>query len=142
MYSAEARQFDFWIGEWDVFNPQGRHDGTSVVQSVSGGCGILENWTDSFGDTGKSINFYDTEAKKWFQYWIGQNGGPLRYSGEYRDRAIRYEGEVTGKNGNKVPARLTFFNIDANTVRQLAENSLDGGKTWTTLYDYKYVRKK
>src|SRR5436305_12005836 len=45
MYSAEARQFDFWIGEWDVFNPQGRKDGTSVIQRFANGCGILENWT-------------------------------------------------------------------------------------------------
>ena len=36
---------------------------------------------------------------------------------------------------------LTFFNLDANTVRQLSEQSVDGGKTWTTVYDLKYVRK-
>ena len=37
--------------------------------------------------------------------------------------------------------RLTFFNVDANTVRQLAEQSDDDGQTWAVNYDYKYVRR-
>lgn len=141
-YSAEAKQFDFFIGEWDAFNPQGRKDGTSVIQSIADGCGVLENWTNGFGGSGKSINFYDKNAGKWFQYWIGQNGVPLRFAGIYKDGAIRYEGEPSMKNGKKVLSHLTFFNVDADTVRQLAEQSTDDGKTWQVGYDYKYVRRK
>jgi tetratricopeptide (TPR) repeat protein len=139
MYMDEAKQLDFWVGEWDVFNPQGRKDGTSSIQSFASGCGILENWTGTFGGGGKSINFYDAGDKKWHQYWIGAAGGPQRYAGVYRDGALRYEGEPTA--GGPM-TRLTFFNLDANTVRQLAEASTDGGKTWTVNYDYKYVRRK
>ena len=141
LFSDEAKQFNFWVGEWDVYNPQGRHDGASVIQSFADGCGILENWTGTIGGSGKSINFYDPTAGKWFQYWIGQAGGPARYSGVYRDKAIRYEGEPVIVSGKKMLSRLTFFNIDANTVRQLAETSSDEGKTWTTSYDYKYIRR-
>jgi tetratricopeptide (TPR) repeat protein len=141
MYRAEARQFDFWVGEWDVFNQQGRKDGTSVIQRIANGCGILENWTSTIGGSGKSINFYDPLAGKWFQYWIGANGSPSRFSGVYQDGAIRYEGEPSTLNGKKIITRLTFFNVDANTVRQLAEQSTDDGQTWTTGYDYKYVRR-
>lgn len=141
MYRTESRQFDFWVGEWDVFNPQGRKDGTSVIQAYAGGCGILENWTNAFGGGGKSVNFYDPTAGKWFQYWIGGDGNPGRFSGIYKDDAIRYEGEPFMQNGKKVISRLTFFNVDANTVRQFAEQSDDEGKTWTTTYDYKYVRR-
>jgi tetratricopeptide (TPR) repeat protein len=141
MYNAEARQFDFWVGEWDVFNPQGRQDGASLIQRFANGCGILENWTGAIGGGGKSINFYDPQAGKWFQYWIGADGNPQRYAGVYKDGAIRYEGEPSAQNGRKVIKRLTFFNVDSNTVRQLAEQSDDGGKTWTVGYDYKYVRR-
>ena len=143
MFDEQARQFDFWIGEWDAYNMQGRKVGTSVIQNISSGCGILENWTNALGGAGgKSINFYDAAAGKWFQYWIGSSGGPLRYSGNYKDGAMRYESETVGKDGKKTLLRLTFFNLDPNTVRQLAENSPDDGKTWTTVYDFKYVRKK
>lgn len=141
-YTDQARQFDFFIGEWDAYNPQGVKNGSSVIQSIADGCGILENWSNAGNGGGKSINFYDKYTEKWYEYWIGGNGVPLRYSGIYKDGALRYEGEAYNQNGKKVLSRLTFFNIDQNTVRQLAENSSDDGKTWTTLYDFKYVRRK
>ena len=55
---------------------------------------------------------------------------------------MRYEGEPVASQGAQTLSRLTFFNLDANTVRQFAEQSWDDGKTWTVLYDFKYVRKK
>ena len=143
MYSAEAKQFDFWIGDWDVFNLQGQKVGSSTIQQISAGCGILENWRDAFGNEGKSINFYDSNTQKWYQYWIGAAGGPQRYSGVYKDGAIRYEGEPAALNSKGAGRRrLTFFNLDASTVRQFAEQSADDGKTWTVTYDFKYVRRK
>lgn len=142
LYSAEAKQFDFFVGEWTAFNSQGRAVGTSYIQRIANGCGVLENWRDGFGNEGKSINFYDAGDQKWHQYWMGSNGVPARYAGVYRDAAIRYEGETKVVNGVKTLARLTFFRVDENTVRQLAENSTDDGKTWTATYDFKYVRKK
>lgn len=141
-YSAESKQFDFWVGEWDVFNTQGRKTGTSIIQSIAAGCGVLENWTDVFGGSGKSINFFDPNDKKWYQYWVGQNNAPLRYSGSYSDGALRYIGEPAVTNGKTILTRLTFLNVDANTVRQLSEKSDDDGKTWTTVYDFKYVRRQ
>jgi hypothetical protein len=142
MYSAEARQFDFWVGEWEVYDPRGVKAGTSVIERVANGCGILENWTNaSGGGTGKSINFYDPQAGKWFQYWIGTDGNPQRYSGEYRDGALRFAGGPYTQNGKRLVTRLTFFNLDANTVRQLSERSEDDGKTWSVGYDFKYVRR-
>lgn len=137
MHAAEARQFDFWVGEWEVFNPQGQRVGTSVIEQVAMGCGILENWSGG----GKSLNFYDAENGKWYQYWIGPTGGALRLSGVYKEGAMRYEGEATLKDGRKVFNRLTFFNVDTGTVRQFAEHSNDG-KSWQVSYDFKYVRKK
>jgi tetratricopeptide (TPR) repeat protein len=142
LYSEEAKQFDFFVGEWTAFNPQARAVGTSVIQRIANGCGVLENWRDGFGNEGKSINFYDPGDKRWHQYWMGSNGMPMRYAGVYRDGAIRYEGEKSGANGAKTLTRLTFFKVDENTVRQLAENSSDDGTTWTATYDFKYVRKK
>ena len=141
MYSTEARQFDFWVGEWEVFNPAGQKAGTNSVQLFSNGCGLMENWTGGGGSNGKSINFYDAGTNKWYQSWIGSGGGALRYAGTFRDGAMRFEGETVA-NGKKTLQKLTFTKIDENTVRQLAEISADDGKTWTISYDFKYVRKK
>lgn len=142
IYSAEARQFDFWVGDWDVFNTAGQKAGTNTIQLFSEGCGLMENWTSSIGGDGKSINYYDASTNKWYQHWIGSGGGALRYEGNFKDGAMRFEGETIGKDGKKTLQKLTFFKLDENTVRQLAETSNDDGKTWTVSYDFKYVKRK
>ncbi len=141
-YSEEARQFDFWVGEWDVFNPANQKAGTNSIELFANGCGVMENWTSSVGGTGKSINYYDASTKKWYQHWIGSGGGALRYEGAFSDDAMRFEGFTIGQDGKKTLQKLTFFKLDENTVRQLSETSTDDGKTWTVAYDFKYVRTK
>ena len=141
VYSSEARQFDFWVGDWDVFNLNGQKVGTNSIQMFADGCGVMENWTDTVGGSGKSINYYDASTQKWYQHWIGSGGGALRYAGDFKENAMRFEGE-TVNNGKKTWQRLTFFKIDENTVRQLSETSADEGKTWTVSYDFKYVKRK
>src|SRR5689334_19615052 len=45
----ERHRFDFWIGEWNVTTQGGTTVGSSVIQSVSGGCALLENWSSASG---------------------------------------------------------------------------------------------
>ena len=139
-HSEPSRQFDFWVGEWDVRTPQGLHAGTSSVQKILGGCVILENWTGA-ASQGKSFNVYNTALKKWQQYWVSDSGVTTLYSGELVGNQMRYLAEAGPQNGNAAQ-RLTFTKIDDNTVRQLGEVSSDGGKTWTVSYDLLYVRKR
>lgn len=146
LYSAEARQFDYWLGEWDVFPsqaPPGQSPkvGDSKIDRISEGCGLLENWT-STGNNGKSINYYDSTTQKWYQHWIGSGGGALRYEGVFHDNAMKFEGFTLVQDGKKTLQKLTFFKVDENTVRQLAETSADDGKTWVVSYDFRYQRKK
>lgn len=41
LYQAEHRQFDFWIGEWNVQNPQVQPVGSSSIQRIEDGCANL-----------------------------------------------------------------------------------------------------
>ncbi len=146
LFMAEARQFDFWLGEWDVFPSQAPvgqvpRVGESKIDNISEGCGLLENWTAT-GNNGKSINYYDSTTGKWYQHWIGSGSVALRYEGSFKDNAMRFEGVTIDKEGKKTLNRLTFFKLDENTVRQFAELSTDDGKTWTVSYDFRYERKK
>jgi tetratricopeptide (TPR) repeat protein len=141
--SPEHRQFDFWIGEWDVQNPQGQPAGTSSIQLILGGCVVFENWTSGGGAyTGKSFNLYNSTLKKWQQFWADDKGGSLEFAGEYKDGELRYTGESLDPKGNKIMHRLTFFNLPEGRVRQLWEQSTDNAKTWTTVFDGLYVKKK
>lgn len=137
----EYKQFDFWVGEWDVM-VQNQIVGTNTVERTVSGCIILENWTAAQGGTGKSFNYYDSNTGKWHQDWVGSGGGVLHLSGEYKDGAMRYEGVTVARNGSKTFERLTFFNLGPDRVRQLWEQSSDGGKTWVSVFDGMYVRRK
>jgi tetratricopeptide (TPR) repeat protein len=144
----EAKQFDFWIGQWDVTpwalaRPQsGQQIGTNDVQPILEHCVLLENWRAAAGGEGKSFNYYDTNLHRWRQVWMADSGGPLDYTGEYRDGAMRFTGWTLDGQGRRVEQKLTFFNIAPDTVRQLFEASSDSGRTWTSTFDGRYVRRK
>ena len=43
---AEFKQFDFWVGDWDVSSAaDGVHRGVSHISKEMGGCVVWENWT-------------------------------------------------------------------------------------------------
>lgn len=141
-YLDEARQFDFWIGTWDVKTQQGFLAGTNTIERVISGCALIENWTSSLGGTGKSFNFYNSNTKKWYQNWIDDKGGVINFVGEFKDKEMRFQSEPITRNGQKFLRRLTFFHISPDQVRQLGEVSQDDGKTWTVEYDFNYFRRK
>lgn len=140
--APEHRQFDFWIGEWSVKTPQGQLAGDSSIQLILDGCVLLENWTGTQGGTGKSLNFYNTAIGKWQQTWVDSRASVTEYEGELNGSEMRFTAESNGKDGGKVLHHLTFFNQGPDQVRQLSESSSDQGKTWTTVYDFTYFRKK
>jgi len=139
--SPEYRQFDFWVGEWEVFDPGGQKVGENVVLSASKGCLVLENWTGTAGGEGKSMNFYEPSLKKWRQIWVGSLGAVSEFSGEYKDGAMRFSGETRMGADKKVQRRLTFFNLGPNEVRQFSERSTDEGASWQVDYDFRYKRR-
>lgn len=141
---THAREFDFWAGEWDVYaTGTTTLVGHSVVQIISGGCALLENW-ESANSSGKSINFIDPNTNKWKQSWAGSyaNGNQEFVNGEYKDSAMRFDFETKDAQGNKIIGRFIFYNQGPNQVRQFNETSNDGGKTWNTSYDFTYIRRK
>lgn len=136
----ERHRFDFWIGEWNVTTPGGTTVGSSVIESVSGGCALLENWTSARGGHGKSLNAYNPALKQWQQYWIGQDGAPTEFrSSEFDGKSLAFF--VKDPAEPLKIQRLTFTPVDQSSVRQHAEASTDGGKSWKTTYDFFYHRK-
>ncbi|HUQ50060.1 MAG TPA: tetratricopeptide repeat protein [Terriglobales bacterium] len=140
--SPESRQFDFWIGKWDVYTPTGEMGGESVIEPIMGKCVVLERWKGATGGAGTSYNAYNKELKKWQQFWVDGRGDVLLFTGERVGDEMRYRTEGTDREGNKVLRKMTFFALEKDKVRQLGESSSDGGKSWKTDYDLMYVRKK
>lgn len=142
VYSPEARQFDFWVGQWDVKTQDGNLAGTNTIQQVVGDCALIENWVDSRGGTGKSFNFYNSQTQKWHQTWIDDKGNVINFAGIYKDNSMQFQAENITSDGKKVLRKLTFYPISSDQVRQHGQVSNDNGTTWSTEYDLNYFRHK
>jgi tetratricopeptide (TPR) repeat protein len=141
--AAESRQFDFWIGEWDVTNTQGQPAGFSSIQLILGSCVIFENWTSiGVGYAGKSLNIFNVPRKKWQQYWVDSTGSVTFFEGGWEGSYLRLTGKNAPRTGPVALNRMTFTPLAPDKVRQHGESSADGGKTWATSYDLIYNRKK
>jgi len=138
--SPNFRQFDFWIGEWEAKNVQGVTVGSSSIQLILGRCVIFENWSTPVS-SGKSFNIFDTKDGKWHQNWVDDRGTYAHYIGEVRDGKMVYVSDMV-RNGVKTLAKMTFSKLPGGDVRQHGESSVDDGKTWTTTFDFTYVRKR
>jgi hypothetical protein len=145
-HDARFREFDFWVGDWDVRPngaPAGGPSSRNVVTLEENGCVVMEHWTGVGGSTGQSFNIFDRSMGKWRQTWVDNGGGQHDYAGLLTGGNMVLEGTTPAANGQlgRVPTKLTFFHVSADTVRQFSETSADGGKTWTVAYDLIYVRR-
>ncbi len=140
--SAESRQFDFWLGEWDVFGPKGKQAGTNSITSVMKGCALREEWTGAAGNRGTSLNVYDPVDKQWHQTWADGSGLRLRLDGGMQGSSMVLAGTSMDAEGKRTRDRITWTPNADGTVRQLWEQSSDEGKTWTVAFDGRYVKKK
>src|SRR6478672_2529113 len=140
--SSENRQFDFWVGQWDVFGPAGKKVGENKIELIADGCALLEQWTGNGGVTGRSLNIYDTIDRRWHQTWVDNSGTLLMLAGQFIDRSMVMS--MTGPSPTDPKAtvlqRITWTPASDGSVRQLWELSSDAGKTWTVLFDGRYVR--
>ena len=145
-FAAENRQFDFWLGEWNVVTSQGESPaGDSRIELILGDCVVQENWTSAgnIGYSGKSYNIYNAAAKRWEQYWVDNAGGNIFFYGELKDGVMDYwTDEIPQLDGKKLKRHLQFIKLGPDKVRQFSQGSNDGGKTWFVEYDFTYNRKK
>jgi tetratricopeptide (TPR) repeat protein len=139
--SPEYHQFDFWVGSWEVQSPQGQTLGHNDVNRIVGGCIVQENWVSTRApQSGTSINFYDYRDKKWHQDYYDNSGNMGNYpplAGELRGGKI----VLLSAPGRRALSRWTWYELAPGRVRQMAEQSGDGGETWSITWDSVYVKK-
>ena len=141
--APEHRQFDFWLGDWDVREPSGKSAGRNRIVAIHGGCALQESWTGVGGTTGSSLNAYDAERKAWHQTWVDSGGGVLKLDGGLVDGRMVLSGESrTSDDPPKASRqRIAWTPLPDGRVRQLWESSTDGGRTWSIVFDGLYSRR-
>ncbi|MDX2361481.1 MAG: hypothetical protein QNK23_11795 [Crocinitomicaceae bacterium] len=141
--TEEYDHFDFWIGEWEVFNLKGDVVGTNSITAIQGNCVLQENWTSASGGTGTSLNFYDNKNQTWNQLWIDNSGNKLDITGGLKGNQMIMLSEEKYNTQNDVHFidRITWTPNENESVRQHWERTTDNGITWKTLFDGLYKRK-
>lgn len=142
--AAEHRQFDFWLGEWDVVPrgapPSNQPPARNTITSAQDGCVLLEQWRAP-NNTGQSVNIYDRTRGQWHQTWVDNAGGLHEYWGGREGANMVFTGSmpVPSNRALRMHVRLTFFNLGDGQVRQLSER-LNADGTWSVNYDLLYTR--
>lgn len=136
--------FDFWVGEWEVYGPQGKLAGTNSIRKEEYGCLLVERWTNADGVTGQSYNFVDLATGKWRQVWVSA-GSTIDYSGGLNDKgAMVLEGTIgygAGQAGNGAKFRGTWTPNEDGTVTQHFQQFDDAKGEWTDWFTGTYKRK-
>jgi tetratricopeptide (TPR) repeat protein len=143
-YTPENRQFDFWLGEWNVSTTQGAvPSGNSKIELILEDCVVQENWKSLNSPyAGRSYNIYNASLKRWEQYWVDNVGGNIFFYGGLKDGVMDYwTDDLPQPDGTKLKRHLQFFKLGSDSVRQFSQGSSDGGKSWQVEYDFTYIRK-
>jgi len=138
--SAEHRQFDFWVGEWEVRRPDGRVAGTNRITRILGGCVLEERWTGAAGSRGTSVNIYDAGRRRWHQTWVDDEGLLLQLDGGLVEGRMELTGETIAEDGKPMRHRITWERLDGGRVRQKWETSRDAGANWSLAFEGVYAR--
>jgi hypothetical protein len=138
---GSARDFDFWVGEWDVFGPEGSQVGTNSITLLFDGRAIAEHWHGNGGVEGRSLNAYDAAAGRWHQTWVDSGGDLLLLDGGLVGDAMVLEGTAPGETGAVPERQRITWTPGPDGVRQHWESSADDGATWATAFDGRYRRR-
>jgi hypothetical protein len=145
--TPEARQFDFWLGEWDLTWPAEqtggvpgqRATGSNHITRLFQNCVIEENFaTADRSFLGHSVSVYDEQAGIWRQTWVDSAGGYITLTGGFDGE--RMELATEPRDDGMVFQRMVFHEIEADSLEWAWQGTRDGGVTWNDLWNISYQR--
>ena len=133
--ATEFRQFDFWLGDWDVFDV-----GKSAVVAharvdlILDGCVLREDYEGANRLHGQSFTLYDPSRKIWHQSWATNRGQLLVIEGKLEAGEMLLAGADRTAEGKERRVRGTWKPMNGG-VRETAVVSNDAGGTWQPWFD-------
>ena len=156
----EARQFDFWLGDWAIeqriLTPDGAYvelPARTSVRSAAAGCALVEDWrgTVQFFWAGMdepaelhglSVRAWDPDSRTWKISWLDDMDPDLGepFAGGFDGGRGVFTQTSTGADGVERTSRITFENPADGVVDWTLESTRDGGATWTLLWSMHMTR--
>jgi hypothetical protein len=134
--TPEFRQFDFFAGDWDTFDmaDTAKVVARNRVTVVLGGCAVREVYDQADGMVGESLSLYDASRRRWHQSWVTNRGSLLLLNGGMESGRMILTGPDRLPGGAASLLRGVWWREGAD-VREKADRSTDGGKTWSPVFD-------
>ena len=150
-HPPQARQFDFWLGDWDVNLRIRQEDLTwadaiaarARIYPVLGGKAVLELW-ESQPIVGYSLRYYDAAEREWVLWlnWPGKDrSGTQRLTGSFRHGRGEFFATRILPDSTERISRYTFSDISDSTLRWDDAFSTDGGRTWSHGWIMEFTRR-
>jgi hypothetical protein len=132
----EFRQFDFWLGDWDTYEitDSSKVVARNRVTSILGGCVLRESYEQNDGLVGESYSLWDEARGVWHQSWVTNRGTLLLLDGRLDDGRMVLTGSEKMQDGTPSLLRGIWW-VEGKNFRTRAERSVDGGKSWSLVFD-------
>jgi hypothetical protein len=145
---AEARQFDFLIGQWEL---EVKPKVNSLVAMVHGAPKLVGSWKgwrslDGFGvedevrivdasgnpmSMSKALRVYDRNKNHWTIVSLDVYGARVSNStAQWKDSEMRVDGSGVDGEGKPYVSRTRYFAIAADAFRMQQDRSFDNGQAW------------
>jgi len=116
------KQFDFWVGDWLVYDTSGKQIGENTIIKLEDNCIISEHWRGVGGSTGRSYNYFDQADSTWNQVWIDNQGTNLVLKGNAEPDKMTLKSKlIKGQKVDFYYNRITWTKKDNGSVTQVWE---------------------
>ena len=119
--TEKHQQFDFWLGNWNVYNTDGKLIGTNTITKNYGDCMLKEEWVSAESNRGTSTNYYNKNDDSWNQVWVDNTGYNLVLKGVLTDGRMVLKSEIIKGKNNGFYNQITWTPNDDGTVTQFWE---------------------
>ena len=134
------RDFDFWLGQWEVHDKAGKLQGHNHITARQKGCLLDEQWRSVKGGTGQSINYYNPVTQQWQQLWVDAGASVIDIGGGLEGGSMVLTGTVFYlKTSLKKEFRGRWTPLPDGRVQQFFEEQNKDGE-WQTWFDGYYTR--
>ena len=125
----EYSQFNFWLGNWKVYDTNEKLIGTNNIVRLPNACGMQENWSSKTSPSkGTSYNYYNKSDNSWNQVWIDNSGFSLNLKGKYSNNQMILKSKIIKGKKGKFYHRITWTNNSDGSVTQVWDYVSSEGK--------------
>jgi len=113
--------FDFWIGDWTVYDTSGKVIGHNTIEKQYDNCLLLEKWRSTGKNKGTSTNYYNKKDNTWNQIWVDNSGFNLVLKGNFSNGKMVLKSDLIEGQKGAFYNQITWTKNANDSVTQVWE---------------------